>query len=407
MLHHLEHLISKRLARVIYYTRLPTGHTHEDIDACFAILWAYFIRHSVIDTFEQFRKGVENAFKRENGLICFVKDFVVVVPNYKAYYRPYLDQHLNNLHHSTATMHQWKFEAVEPSPLFPLGVKTCYKPYSSDRVVVFDMLPVGQCLSPIGALTGLEPKTLYMKWRPAPEDDTSRSVEGTHLLQGMPDTAAGPASIDGIPPADFVAESDRAIRDCMNAINHEFNLYPDVLKTWRDWYTEFAPESDSAVEYVQKLRNNNRPFHIPLKSLLLPKNNKLITPKWIHQPLERVPVNVGTLFDWPEQLVAATNSVETSLNRHPPPLRVNIPRDGILLARRNRFEEAVDRDYYREYLRKPGMTNDHLKEILRYKTTFSGETPALGGKLKQLVTLYTFLLANNIFIFFCQVIKLN
>ena len=28
----LELLVSKRLARVIYWTRLPVGHTHEDID---------------------------------------------------------------------------------------------------------------------------------------------------------------------------------------------------------------------------------------------------------------------------------------------------------------------------------------------------------------------------------------
>jgi hypothetical protein len=31
----MELIIAKRMVRVIHYTRLPTGHTHEDIDACF------------------------------------------------------------------------------------------------------------------------------------------------------------------------------------------------------------------------------------------------------------------------------------------------------------------------------------------------------------------------------------
>ena len=38
----LEWLVSKRLARTIYFTRLPTGHTHEDIDAIFKLLWQWF-----------------------------------------------------------------------------------------------------------------------------------------------------------------------------------------------------------------------------------------------------------------------------------------------------------------------------------------------------------------------------
>lgn len=31
----MELIVAKRMVRVIHYTRLPTGHTHEDIDACF------------------------------------------------------------------------------------------------------------------------------------------------------------------------------------------------------------------------------------------------------------------------------------------------------------------------------------------------------------------------------------
>ena len=34
-----EYLIVKRLIKTITLTRLPTGHTHEDIDATFAHIW--------------------------------------------------------------------------------------------------------------------------------------------------------------------------------------------------------------------------------------------------------------------------------------------------------------------------------------------------------------------------------
>ncbi len=32
LLEEFEWLVIKRMARIMYYTRLPTGHTHEDID---------------------------------------------------------------------------------------------------------------------------------------------------------------------------------------------------------------------------------------------------------------------------------------------------------------------------------------------------------------------------------------
>jgi len=31
--------VAKRVVRIIIYARLPTGHTHEDVDGVFAVLW--------------------------------------------------------------------------------------------------------------------------------------------------------------------------------------------------------------------------------------------------------------------------------------------------------------------------------------------------------------------------------
>ena len=68
-IHHLSHviailewLVSKRLARTIYFTRLPTGHTHEDIDAIFKLLWQCF-RSRHIESLVAYSASLEEAFK--------------------------------------------------------------------------------------------------------------------------------------------------------------------------------------------------------------------------------------------------------------------------------------------------------------------------------------------------------
>ena len=72
-------------------------------------------------------------------------------------------------------MHQWKFEAVEESQWFPWGVKTTYRAYCSDRVVEFDVKCKDECLHEIGQATGLEPRTLYVAWRPSVDDSPGRT----------------------------------------------------------------------------------------------------------------------------------------------------------------------------------------------------------------------------------------
>jgi hypothetical protein len=63
---------------------------------------------------------------------------------------------------------------VEESHWFPWGVKTTYRAYSSDRVVEFDVKCKDECLHEIGQATGLEPRTLYVAWRPSVDDSADR-----------------------------------------------------------------------------------------------------------------------------------------------------------------------------------------------------------------------------------------
>jgi hypothetical protein len=98
VLHHCEHLVTKRMARKILLTRLPVGHTHDDIDGCFGIIWKYWYKYRNINNFSEFRQGVEQAFKDEDGTKCFVYDWTMIVPDYKQCYDPVLDSRLSELH---------------------------------------------------------------------------------------------------------------------------------------------------------------------------------------------------------------------------------------------------------------------------------------------------------------------
>ncbi len=97
-MHHCEHLVAKRMARNILFTRLPVGHTHDDIDGCFGFIWKYWYKYRNIINFSEFRQGVEQAFKDKDGTKCFVYDWTMIVPYYKIFYDPVLDARLSELH---------------------------------------------------------------------------------------------------------------------------------------------------------------------------------------------------------------------------------------------------------------------------------------------------------------------
>ena len=61
----LELLVIKRLAELILFSRLSTGHTHEDIDSCFSVIWLALRSHSC-ETLEKHKQMIENAFKSKS-----------------------------------------------------------------------------------------------------------------------------------------------------------------------------------------------------------------------------------------------------------------------------------------------------------------------------------------------------
>jgi hypothetical protein len=117
----LEWLVAKRLVKRVYYTRLPVGHTHEDIDACFGLIWNWFKKQNV-HSLQSFQTNCEDAMKNSKVPVEVVD--IHMVADYMSFFKPFIDPAIKKIHKEDDTVHQWKFEAVEPDDVhFPLGVK--------------------------------------------------------------------------------------------------------------------------------------------------------------------------------------------------------------------------------------------------------------------------------------------
>jgi hypothetical protein len=249
-----------------------------------------------------------------------VYPLLVCIPDYKQFYREFLDKSFSTFAKLELTQHVWEFEAVEPSPLFPCGSKVMYKAYLNDRVVVFEKKNKDECLSPVGAATGLEPITLFCPWHPSSYEDPSRpGVEGFYLLKSVPHTDQ-----DSIPPFDFPEDSVQTLRKTQQAVNEKYHPLTDaaVRKEWNSWFDRYCPRNDSAVDYVAFLKASRIAWHIPLKLFILDRANVIEAPDWLHRhPLEVKPMKVTT-FVWPEVMAAAMHSVHTDMNQHPQNARI-------------------------------------------------------------------------------------
>ena len=105
----LELLAINRIVKTVWYTRLPTGHTHEDIDGVFGVLWR-MLREEHILTLEDYVTKVTDTFKAKNYDIK-VKT-LMAIPDYKPLINKVIDPKLGNLHHLIQTQHQWRFEVI-------------------------------------------------------------------------------------------------------------------------------------------------------------------------------------------------------------------------------------------------------------------------------------------------------
>jgi hypothetical protein len=301
----LELLVVKRAIRTVYFTRLPTGHTHEDIDACFGVIWKTWYRNRPCGTLDEYANGIEKAFA-DTKLKAKVYT-VMIVPDYVKYLDPCIDPYLGQMHKTERTQHQWRFEAVEISPLFPRGAKTTFRAYSADQVVEIKMKNPEQCASPIGQHTGLEPVLVQVCWYPSKQCHRERNCEGYYILKDVPNV---PRSVI-MDPMRFPEDGVRAsFEKTLREIEIKFPLtqssnsaviqdHAELRKSWKMWNDTWFPSSDDANEFVNELTLRGKNYHMPLKQMLFDNTSqKLSASRWKTHPIQNGLNVINPNFEW-------------------------------------------------------------------------------------------------------------
>lgn len=138
--------------------------------------------------------------------------------------------------------------------------------------------------------------------------------EGFYILRNLPR-----CSVENIPPLDFDPDSFSKVKDCLSEIERKFSdndLERTALEWWKIWEIEHAPTSNSAVEYVARLKARHRAFHTPLAEYLFGNEIAMYTHWKCKLTNESRDINPG--FQWPELLAAALPSVVTEFSPNPP-----------------------------------------------------------------------------------------
>ena len=83
-----ELIVARGLCKRIVVTRLPVGHTHEDIDSKFSFIWKR-IRNCFVLTPMKYKTTIEQILPSQRiKCTCIV---IFIVPNYVKYITPFMD----------------------------------------------------------------------------------------------------------------------------------------------------------------------------------------------------------------------------------------------------------------------------------------------------------------------------
>ena len=361
----LELLVHKRLTRKIMYTRLPTGHTHCDIDGGFGHLKNFFKRHPC-ETLEDFVGGIKMCY--EKTCLKPTLEFVNVVPDYMSFLEGCVDN-IEGYAKEEKTQHRWLFEAVPVSADFPFGVRTLHRNYASDVVVEFDEIDPAICLSNVGRVTGLEPRTTYVRWFPSSQDNLSvgrSSVDGYYILKKIPYVTC-----DLMKPAKFELRAKDSFRDCFVEICRVWPSTSKQYASWTRWWEESCPKDGiTAEEYIQKHYYRQPLLH------LFKYDSHPRAPNWLSKDCYKQTVSVEAGFTWPEQLSACLNTVSTSWIRNCGPARYSLAITNELKAMISEYTEKTKPHY--ESLQ--SLRLEDLKLISRRRIDTHGGMPSMVDK---------------------------
>ena len=121
--------MATRICKTVIVTRLPVGHTHEDIDGVFSRIWTAMRTESVIspqDYMREVKKALKtNGDKAKKAILKFCD--LYCLPDNKAFMEPHIDSKFGRCFKEQWTQLCFRLRAVDPSENFPNGVEMHYR----------------------------------------------------------------------------------------------------------------------------------------------------------------------------------------------------------------------------------------------------------------------------------------
>ncbi len=300
-----EFLVARKIFTNIELTRLPVGHTHEDIDGKFGTLWK-LIRNRAVATPQEYERAMREAFNKDS--FPFYMEDIFAVPDYGGFFRNNLDSQFGRFAKEELTQLCFRFERYEQDLVhFPLCVRTMYRAYSRDRT--YELL---ETKDPAYVL-GYVPALIINKWGPLACDKIYNSTcDGMHILQSFPDSPLTPAA--------FVNDFRQGFNKTYTKVMTFFHKIPDYVREWEQFKNIF-PNVPFVEDYIGQ---PGARYEIPLKNSLF----KYLYPRHERQPLApstQPPIEASFTLDdnfEPSRVLIATHAIQWNNNGDQPRLIV-------------------------------------------------------------------------------------
>ena len=374
----LQLIVAKQLLPEILLTRLPVGHTHEDIDALFGHIWAAY-RLKPCLTMSDYVEVVRRCFDG-NSKVEVDFDDVNVIPDYYTFLQPHNDK-ITRWAKEELTVHQIHIYAVKEDITSPLGYRLRYRDYCSDRVVILKACSKIEAATLVGQQTGLEPITHHVKWFPDDRNDLGVLGGGIFTLRRIPVTDP----VTGIPPINFQSKNIESLETTRSAImNHGMFDSKSAKRTeWDSWFKSIMPEEGilSGLEYIK-----SHSYHQPLQDYLSNKKfpKRQLAPNILDEIAITITNSSSVSTEWPEEVYSYSTP------------HVNFPdwKSSVINPRLYKYQsESAQKivklfqdntlQYYLRMEEKVLVTQ--LQCILRRRLNTQGKHEALNGNKEELI----------------------
>jgi hypothetical protein len=220
-------LVACRLVHQVVLTRLPVGHTHEDIDGLFALIWR-MLRDEHVYSPSEFASMIVKALKKK--VRVNVVD-LFAIPDYTSMFEDCMDPDLGRFAKEEWAQLQFIFTAVDIDEEYPMGVKAEYRAYAQDTYIEIVEDDKDQ------SLCKLIPQECTVRTRPLPGE------KPLNVLTKLP--------TGDFAPAPFIAQSRQLVDEVANRMSsHYAQSRPEVAREWVHWAKNVAPLTDESQDYV-------------------------------------------------------------------------------------------------------------------------------------------------------------